>query len=101
MVLPLLDHAHAVWVKLLCFFDLTTGEKPSFSKLMCVALFVALTAMGELSLGVVIALLAASFGRSVFLAFLNRSSVQATETREFKTVEIQERRDAAQGVEPT
>ena len=90
----------ARWTTLLCYLDLTTGDKPSFSKLLCLALFVVLSVQNKLTLGIVIALLAASFGRSVFLAFLNKSEIRANETREHRTIEIQDRRDAALGVEP-
>ena len=89
------------WVQLLCFLDLTTGEKPSFSKFVCLAILVATIAQRNLTLGVIIALLAASFGRSVFLAFLNRSQVSATDATVTSRQEIIDRRDAALGVEPS
>jgi hypothetical protein len=93
------------WVQFLCYFDLTTGDKPSFSKFVCVAILVAAIAQSTLTLGVIIALLAASFGRSVFLAFLNRTSVRVNDENARLTaehrVEIIERRDMTLGVEPT
>lgn len=64
------------WAAVLRFLDLTSNGHPSFSKFVCVAILVATIVQGRLTLGVVIALLAASFGRSVFLAFLRRGDLQ-------------------------
>ena len=86
---------------MLCYFDLTTGEQPSFSKFVCLTILVATIVQNRLTLGIVIALLAASFGRSMFLAFLARSNVQAVETASLVRQEIIERRDGQAGVEPT
>lgn len=58
------------WVKFLALFDLTSQGSPSFSKLMCLLLAVGCIVRGTLSTGIVVALLAASFGRSAWLAFL-------------------------------
>lgn len=91
---------YARWVQLLCYFDLTTAEKPSFSKFVCLAILLHGIATNNLTLGIIIAILAASFGRSVFLAFLHRSNVQATETAATARQEIIERREASLGIEP-
>jgi hypothetical protein len=89
------------WARALCFLDLTTGNKPSFSKLVCLTILVATIWQGKLTLGIVIALLAASFGRSVFIAFLNRANIAANESHATTKQEILERRVEGLGVEAT
>lgn len=88
------------WVSILCYLDLTTGEKPSFSKLCCAAILVASIAQRNLSLGVVIALLSASFGRSMWTAFLVRWKGETQEIVTEQRQEIIERRDPVLGAEP-
>ncbi|MCC7196364.1 MAG: hypothetical protein IT356_12495 [Gemmatimonadaceae bacterium] len=88
------------WVALLCYVDMTTGEKPSFSKIVCAVILLAAVAQRSLTLGVIIALLAASFGRSVFVAFLHRAQISAEDTHQTTRQEIIERRDTEAGVEP-
>lgn len=92
----------ARWIRWLGYLDLTSDGSPSFSKLVCLAILVTCIVRDCLTLGVVIALLAASFGRSVFLSFLSRSRVETSErvTREHRTVEITARRDQDLGLEP-
>lgn len=89
------------WTQVLRFLDLTSEGHPSFSKFVCLAVLVASIAQRNLTLGIVIALLAASFGRSVFLAFLKRSTVQSSDVSVRERREIVERRDPVMGVEPT
>ena len=67
----MIERLYARWVCILSFADLTTGGSPSFSKFVCLTILGAAIAQKSLTLGVIIALLAASFGRSVFLAFIN------------------------------
>ena len=61
------------WTHWLAFADLTVDDHPSFSKFCVVAILVWAIATNSLTLGIVITILAASFGRSVFLAFLKRN----------------------------
>lgn len=60
----------------------------SFSKMMAIAIFWGCFWLGALSLGVVIALLAAAFGVKVFLAFINRATVTATETATYDVAAV-------------
>ena len=58
------------WVGALRYLDLTTDGRPTFSKIVCAVCLVYFIASHELTLWITVALLAASFGRSVFVAFL-------------------------------
>lgn len=88
------------WVRVLRYVDLVSDGHPSFSKFTCLAILVAVVAQRQLTLGIVIALLAASFGRSVFIAFLRRSSIEARQIDVRERREVVERRDPALGIEP-
>lgn len=69
----------ARWTSLLCFVDLVGPDgRPSFSKFMCVAVFVAALA-DRISLGMAVAILSASFGRAMWSAFLTRWRGSTTE----------------------
>ena len=60
------------WTNLLSYADLTTSGRPSFSKLCVVAILTWAIATNSLTLGLAITVLAASYGRSMFLAFLQK-----------------------------
>jgi len=92
--------AYQRWGAALRYLDLASQGHPSFSKFVCLTILVASIWQDNLTLGVVVALVAASFGRSVFIAFLNRSTVVAAETENRERREISERRDVTAGIEP-
>lgn len=64
------------WVSALRYVDLVNGSHPSFSKIVCAIILIASVAQRNLTLGVVIALLAASFGRSAFLSAINKGNLK-------------------------
>lgn len=92
------------WTNALCYADLTTDNRPSFSKLVLLAILVTCIIRNCLSLGIVIALLSASFGKSTFVAFLKRSQIAASEQDIHVTAqsrqEIIARRDPTLGIDP-
>jgi hypothetical protein len=59
------------WLRILEALDLASNGKPSFSKLICLTLVVACAWADSLTGVTVTALLAASFGRSMYSAFLH------------------------------
>jgi hypothetical protein len=94
------------WVKTLCYLDLTTDGHASFSKLVLATILITCIIQQNLNLGIVIALLSASFGKSTFVAFLKRSEIRASdahvkqEISEKITQEIIDRRNTDRGFEP-
>lgn len=82
------------WRRLLRSFDmLDARERPQFSKLVIAILTLYGIATHQLSTPLAIALLAAAFGKSVFVAFLNKTTVTAAlEEKKVTEEQIRSRR---------
>lgn len=90
------------WCRFLAFFDMVDDRgKPVFSKMAVATILVAVVIAGDMTLGKIIAIISGAMGRSMWMAFLNRSKVDVSESivHEYKT--ITERRDPSLGIEPT
>ena len=100
---------------LLWLLDLDDGRgNPSFSKIVA-AVFVAVTVklllnakledLGPATVALILALLAASFGRSVFLRYLDRSNINLQAQANYQRIDtttrqIIEQRDPERGIDP-
>ena len=75
------------WLWLLSQFDMVDGQgKPQYSKLVITAVLVAAIVQSRLTTAIAIAVIAAAFGRSVFIAFLCRTQIAVAD--ETKRVDV-------------
>lgn len=67
------------WLGFLAALDLSDHGKPQYSKLVVTVILVAAIWQGTLTTSLSIAVIAAAYGKSVFLAFIQRTQVAVTE----------------------
>jgi hypothetical protein len=93
-----------VWVWLLRQLDLCGSDgRPSFSKLMTLAVFVVAVACGIFTGWIALLVVAAAFGRTTLLALISRTHTQLDPAREVAALAqlVRARRDSDLGVEET
>ena len=93
-----------VWLWLLRQLDLCgTDKRPSFSKLVTVAVLVVSVMSGTFTGWIALLVVCAAFGRTTLLALINRSSVTIDPARELHELAelVKARRDPALGIEAT